>query len=181
MQVEKVLIPRVLWDGIRHGGVDICSILHCGIHCQAVTGLPGKAILWYSWPLRAGNATFIDNRVDVSAGWQELCKTWVYLDCTNRLRSPCALPPLPAPRLRLIISFHRLSHMLSLIHRHQTHALHARCLSFKTLPIIVPQPLQRSPRRTPQIRQIGHIPVRSFMPNIDEQSGQAEFLRLGVH
>lgn len=51
----------------------------------------------------------------------------------------------------------------------------------KILPIIIPQPLQRSIGRTSQIREIWHISMRSLVPYIDEQSRQADLLRLGVH
>ena len=131
--------------------------------------------------IEVGNATFIDSRMDVLAGWLGLCQACVYSNCANRLRRPPSLPRLPASRLLLLIFFHPLPRMLSLIHCHQTHTRHAYCFSFKTLPIIIPQPLQRSLCRTPQIRQIRHISMRSLMPNIDEQSRQADFLRLCVH
>ena len=143
-------------------------------------------MLQYARPWTVGDAAFIGSRMETwLAGW--LAATLPSLGiqcrsgCTNRLRRPPSLPSLPASGLLLLVSARLLPRILSLIHCHQTPTPHARRLSSKTFPIIVPQPRQRSLRRAPQIRQIRHIAVSSLMPDIDEESRQADFLRLGVH
>ncbi len=109
----------------------------------------------------------------------ELCHACIsHSDCTNRLRRPHPLPPLPSSRLLLPVSNLILPHMLFLTYRH---APFPRSLPFQTLPIIIPQPPERSLRRTPQIDQIRHVAMRGLMPYIDEKSRQANLLRLGVH